>query len=247
MGTLELLASLNTGVAGSILAVECVLLAEPLSNFLVRQAARMLPESEREHYESEWLQIVRDIRSPIGKLTHAISLCIRARSIALALGAPTDDIYSQATVRAFDILSAASFIFLLLPLWIGIAISIKLGSSGPVLLKRLRLGKGGSPFFEYNFRTFVMDGHNYSRTTSVGRLLRRTNIDLTPQLLNVLMGHMSLVGPRLRHYPPIDDLPSINVRPGIAPPVEADQGKFGLRTWLKTIWSVIKGSPFWRR
>jgi hypothetical protein len=56
MGTLEVVTSIVTGVVGSILAVECILLAEPLSDFLVRRAARILPETQRQHYESEWLQ-----------------------------------------------------------------------------------------------------------------------------------------------------------------------------------------------
>lgn len=164
------------------------------------------------------------------------------RSIASALDAPADDIYSQATVRAFDMLSASVFIFLFLPVWVAIAISIKLESRGHVLSRRIRVGRGGRPFFEYSFRTkYVGDDPRSMRTTRVGRFLRRTNVDVTPLFINVLVGDMSLVGSRPQPYELAADLPSIDARPGIVPPVEDDQGKLGLRTWLKSVWSAIKG------
>jgi exopolysaccharide biosynthesis polyprenyl glycosylphosphotransferase len=132
--------------------------------------------------------------------------------------------------RATDILIAALAITLLSPLWLVIALAIKLTSRGTVFYKQERVGMDGRVFLFYKFRTMragaddalhreyqrryisgqpeanmgdterpVYKLHTDSRVTSVGRLLRRLSIDELPQLLNVLRGDMSVVGPR----PPI--------------------------------------------
>lgn len=107
--------------------------------------------------------------------------------------------------RAFDFLfSLAALLILLLPMLL-IALLIKLDSRGPVFFTQDRLGKGGKPFSVYKFRTMVVDAEKAGpqwatkdddRCTKVGRFLRKTRLDELPQFLNILFGHMSLVGPR---------------------------------------------------
>ena len=118
--------------------------------------------------------------------------------------------------RTFDLVVASMMMIVLSPLLIAIAIAIKLGSRGPVLYRSLRPGIGGVPFACLKFRTMVdgADRHQYDleerneasgalfkmrqdpRLTRVGRGLRRFSLDELPQLVNVLRGQMSLVGPR---------------------------------------------------
>ncbi len=108
--------------------------------------------------------------------------------------------------RALDLTVAFAGIILLAPLWLLIAICIKLDSRGPVLFRLRVAGKDGRPFDELKFRTMVEDAIQMGlggetaagdpRITRIGRLLRRTSLDETLQLWNVLRGEMSLVGPR---------------------------------------------------
>jgi Undecaprenyl-phosphate glucose phosphotransferase len=114
---------------------------------------------------------------------------------------PTD----RAIKRAFDLVAAAAGLTLFLPLLAMVAIAIKLDSRGPVLFWQTRHGFNNEPIRVAKFRTMSVleDGDAFrqavkgdQRITSVGRLLRRSNIDELPQLLNVLRGNMSLIGPR---------------------------------------------------
>jgi len=93
-----------------------------------------------------------------------------------------------------------------LPLWLVLAVIIKLDSRGPVFYVQTRVGKGGREFGIVKFRSMVKDaesgsgavwaGRNDPRVTRAGAWLRRTRLDEVPQILNILTGHMSLVGPR---------------------------------------------------
>lgn len=108
--------------------------------------------------------------------------------------------------RAFDIVGSAVLLTILWPLLVAVSILIKLDSRGPVLFKQMRLGFNNEPIPVLKFRSMscmeeARDGfhqavRNDPRVTRVGRVLRRTNIDELPQLVNVLRGEMSLVGPR---------------------------------------------------
>lgn len=107
--------------------------------------------------------------------------------------------------RAFDIVASAAGLVLLLPVFAVIAVAIKLGGDGPVFYGQERVGRGGGPFRMWKFRTMVADAERKGgaltvgadpRITPVGRVLRRYKLDELPQLVNVLHGDMSLVGPR---------------------------------------------------
>jgi exopolysaccharide biosynthesis polyprenyl glycosylphosphotransferase len=118
------------------------------------------------------------------------------------------------TKRTFDLVIASIMLLLSLPAWALIAVAIRLTSRGPAMFRQARVTKGGRVFMMHKFRTmrvdadrmiaehsidttkpfFKMDGH--LGFTSVGRLLRTLSLDELPQLLNVLKGDMSLVGPR---------------------------------------------------
>jgi Undecaprenyl-phosphate glucose phosphotransferase len=107
--------------------------------------------------------------------------------------------------RACDLVLASSSIVLLAPLMILAALAIKLDSAGPVIFRQRRSGFNGHIFFILKFRTMSVleDGAEILQTqridprvTRVGRLLRQSSIDELPQLINVVLGHMSLVGPR---------------------------------------------------
>jgi lipopolysaccharide/colanic/teichoic acid biosynthesis glycosyltransferase len=122
--------------------------------------------------------------------------------------------------RFIDILGSVFGIILLLPLFIIVSLAIKIESEGPVLFIQKRCGKDGRIFKMYKFRSMVCNAEekledlmhmnemsgpvfkikNDPRITKVGNFIRRTSIDELPQLVNVLKGDMSLVGPR----PPID-------------------------------------------
>lgn len=131
--------------------------------------------------------------------------------------------------RIFD-LAVAFFGFLVLsPLLTVVAVLIKLDSEGPVFFRQERIGRGFKPFCIYKFRTMVKDAQERggritsgedARITWIGRILRKAKIDELPQLLNVLKGEMSFVGPRpeVKKYVELfrhDYEEILKIRPGI--------------------------------
>ena len=111
---------------------------------------------------------------------------------------------SRRAKRAFDIVAASLFLGLASPVLGVAALAVRLSSPGPVLIHQKRVGKRGEIFELIKFRTMTVNDEGDTkwsvehdpRTTSIGRVLRRTSVDELPQLINVLSGHMSLVGPR---------------------------------------------------
>jgi exopolysaccharide biosynthesis polyprenyl glycosylphosphotransferase len=152
---------------------------------------------------------------------------------------------TMALKRGIDIIVSAGMLLLLAPFLLLIAIAIKLDSRGPVLFKQVRVGKGSRRFVMLKFRTMVQDADerlgevvdtkalaepsfkvpNDPRHTWIGRRLRRFSLDETPQLVNVLRGEMSLVGPR----PEEEDVVALyderqrlrlGVKPGLTGPMQ---------------------------
>ena len=122
--------------------------------------------------------------------------------------------FNLAIKRIIDFLGSLIGIILLIPLFINISILIKFTSKGPVFFKQERIGKNGKIFRIIKFRTMIVNAENIGdgltvksendeRITKIGKFLRATSLDELPQLFNVLVGHMSLVGPRppVTYYP----------------------------------------------
>lgn len=131
--------------------------------------------------------------------------------------------------RFLDILSSFLVLVVLLPVWLVIALAIALESRGGVFYKQVRVGKDNKDFNLYKFRTMRVGsdqkglltvGERDNRITRVGYFLRKFKIDEFPQLLNVLKGDMSIVGPRpeVRKYVDLytpEQMKVLSVRPGL--------------------------------
>jgi lipopolysaccharide/colanic/teichoic acid biosynthesis glycosyltransferase len=133
------------------------------------------------------------------------------------------------TKRLFDLVSSFFGLLILTPVFALIAVWIKLDSAGPVFFRQERVGRFGVPFKIHKFRTMRVDAEKSgrltvgadSRITRSGHFLRKTKIDELPQLIDVFIGRMSLVGPRPEVQEFIDCYPAevrekvLSVRPGI--------------------------------
>lgn len=134
--------------------------------------------------------------------------------------------------RLFDLVASGLGLLFLAPILIIVAIWIKIDSEGPVFFRQLRVGRNNKDFRIYKFRSMrvgsdkgsqvTVGGHD-PRITKSGYLIRKTKIDELPQLINVFIGDMSLVGPRpeVRHYVNYwtpEQMHVLDVRPGITDP-----------------------------
>jgi lipopolysaccharide/colanic/teichoic acid biosynthesis glycosyltransferase len=131
--------------------------------------------------------------------------------------------------RLVDIILAFAGLLMLLPLFVFIALLIKLDSKGPVFYRGIRIGRYGRPFRIYKFRTMVVNAEKIGgpstadddpRITQIGKFIRKYKLDELPQLINVLKGEMSFVGPRpeVQHYVNMfteEEKAILSVRPGI--------------------------------
>jgi len=108
--------------------------------------------------------------------------------------------------RIFDVVVSviALIVFTVIPVMIVVPIVIKATSKGPAIYKQLRVGKDGKPFMMYKFRTMIVEQYNAEgneimseeRITKIGKILRKLSLDELPQLINILNGSMSIIGPR---------------------------------------------------
>lgn len=190
--------------------------------------------------------------------------------------------WQLAVKRLLDFAASLVLLVLISPLWLLIVLWIRLDSPGPAIFKQTRIGLGGKPYTIYKFRTmvqnaealmkeklknvkdienFVFQEKDDPRITPSGRFLRKTSLDELPQLLNILIGNMSLVGPRpevpeiTRLYTPeqrkrLDVLPGvtglaqINGRSELTLGETMDYDLEYVRTWsfwldIKILWKTI--------
>ena len=133
--------------------------------------------------------------------------------------------------RFLDIVFSSLLLVLLLPLFMFLSLLIKIDIKGPVFFKLERIGKNKQTFKIFKFRSMRVDSEKYgvyelkgdNRVTKVGRILRKTSLDELPQLLNIIKGDMSLIGPRppLTYHPwPLSNYSDVQlkrflVRPGV--------------------------------
>jgi lipopolysaccharide/colanic/teichoic acid biosynthesis glycosyltransferase len=204
-----------------LVGIACAILAELLgdwltwlSRWLTKIAARGVPRKHRSQWEADWLADL-EFRPRFTRLYYALGLFRAARSIrgeywtSIRVRRPLSPFRlspgSITAKRAFDIVLALVVLILFAPLMAVVAIGVKLSSPGPVLFRQRRYGPNGEEIYIYKFRsmrvyedgaTVVQATRNDFRVTRFGRFLRRTSMDDLPQIMNVLQGKMSLVGPR---------------------------------------------------
>ena len=152
------------------------------------------------------------------------------------------------TKRLFDVFASSLGLILCSPLLLIIAAWIKLDSPGPVFYRGKRAGRSGKPFYIFKFRSMVTDADKIGgpttseedpRVTRSGRFIRRFKLDELSQLINVLLGQMSLVGPRPEVVEKMEELPTayqkiLELRPGIT-----DWGSI----WNSDEGGVLEGTP----
>lgn len=216
-----------------------------LARRLIRTAAGRLPPEDRTSYEQDWLAEVaaREDR-PLWALAAALDIRLRIRGIRESvLGV---SLRGRRSARAMDVIVSTLMLVLLAPLLVFVAIAIRIDSEGPVFARFERIGRENSRFTLLRFRTIsscaALNNHRLDRPhpaatgstgsgsfpddprmTRIGRFLRRYSLDELPQIINVLRGEMSLVGPPpygvgtyLTGDPRIDVRNS--VRPGLVDP-----------------------------
>ena len=134
--------------------------------------------------------------------------------------------------RLFDLVVATAALVILSPLLLVLAVAVRIASPGPAFYRGPRIGRDGRPFAIYKFRSMVLGGHTQGagittrddpRVTPLGRLLRSSKLDELPQLLNIVIGDMSIVGPRPEDpryvaFYTAEQREVLRVRPGMTSP-----------------------------
>ena len=170
---------------------------------LIGVAVRRLPKRQRDRFREEWRAHIHDTPGAVMRLWHAVGFIVassrmypRWRSaVAQQRAYRRGELLTRATTRFLDLSLVVAALVFLAPLLVAITFVLK--TDGPPIFRQLRIGRGGRLFYVYKFRTMsVADCDGDVRITPLGRFLRATHLDLLPQLINVLRGEMSFVGPR---------------------------------------------------
>ena len=179
--------------------------------------------------------------------------------------------YESTVKRAFDLVLAVLGLVAATPIWIAIVVAIKVDSPGPAIFVQDRVGLKGRPFRFYKFRSMYVDAQQRlsdlrssnevsgpvfkmrrdPRVTRVGAFLRRTSLDELPQLLNVLKGQMSLVGPRpalpdeVEQYRP-NDAVRLGVKPGLTCLWQiSGRSTVGFERWMEYDREYVRSVSLW--
>jgi sugar transferase (PEP-CTERM system associated) len=188
---------------------------EDLCQLAKRQMAKYVVSAADDAPGANWAEGLLQCRLAGLQVFEAVSFCERVlRRIPVAYLSALDLAFSEeirvspvrrVVKRCFDLAMAAVFIVAAAPLMLMVAIAIKLDSPGPVLYQQERVGRNGRRYVLWKFRSMAADAEKDGpawakiedeRVTRIGRLLRKMRIDEIPQVINVLMGEMSFVGPR---------------------------------------------------
>ena len=205
------------------------------------------------------------------KASHPRASLVGGYAPALPRIAPAEGMYLRWGKRALDVIGGTLALTLTSPILLLAALLIKLESRGPVLYRSTRIGRGGRPFTFLKLRSMVdgADRHRHHlthlnecdgpvfkisrdpRITRTGRFLRTTSIDEIPQFVNVILGEMSLVGPR----PPIPEevaqyepwqMRRLDVRPGITCLWQiSGRSRIGFQEWMRLDLDYIRHQSFW--
>jgi Undecaprenyl-phosphate glucose phosphotransferase len=221
----------------------------------VRDSIRVLPVTARLLPDTR----VRSLTHYSSASQHALAIEVQRAPLSAA---------ERLAKRAMDIVVAAVALFFLLPVMVLTAVAVKLDGPGPVIFRQRRKGFNGQEFVMLKFRTMSVqeDGavvsqamRNDPRVTAIGRLLRSASIDELPQLVNVLSGEMSLIGPRphalahddhfqkivsdyaFRHHvkPGLTGWAQCNGSRGATPSVEEIARRVALDLWYINNWSLV--------
>ncbi|MCZ6598377.1 MAG: sugar transferase [Planctomycetota bacterium] len=184
---------------------------EIIGRHKVHEAFVALPESSEEHL----MEVIARLDElgvtyrVVPRFYHLLSQRVRIENFhSIPLISRPDrrmSFVAAAAKRALDLVVASAVLLITAPVFVCAAILIKRETDGPAIFKQMRVGQDGRPFRMFKFRTMFYDGSEDAtkpdtfddpRITRVGRLLRRYSLDELPQFLNVLMGSMSIVGPR---------------------------------------------------
>lgn len=184
------------GMLKAIRTAEVVVALEPAQSGSIRQ---VIADCERNGAKVSVIPFYNDL------IPHSVTIDHIGTSRLINLRAnPLDNVGLALIKRCFDIMASLVLLVVLSPLLAGAAIGVRLSGPGPILYRQIRVGKHKTPFTMYKFRSMQVNDDGDSawttnddrRKTRFGAWMRRYSIDELPQLLNVLKGEMSLVGPR---------------------------------------------------
>jgi lipopolysaccharide/colanic/teichoic acid biosynthesis glycosyltransferase len=239
------LLGLALAVVRSLVAQEIRAWLPHLARRLVRGAARKLPGDFQARYEKEWLAEVAAWEDrAISALVRAAHIRWKTKAIRESLGEV--GVRGERAKRLLDLSVAMGTLIVLAPIFVAIAIAIKLDSRGPVFVRQPRVGRRGRGFALIKFRSMHVDAparweelmgawengerlepgsYKDPRLTRVGLFICRTSLDQVPLLVNIIKGDMSLVGPPATHPVERQEDPSqkdnptrTDLRPGLTGP-----------------------------
>lgn len=200
------LLTILAGVLTNMITTDVEERAHGWAQRLVNRAVRCLPAELRQRYNEEWSADLVEQPSPLSQLLFSTGLIVAARRINFSerrrTALPTLTFRNRVWKRLLDLAIAAPILILMLPTFVIVGAAIKLDSAGPIFFRQTRVGYRNRLFPVYKFRSMLMEsdavsaGRDDARITRIGRFIRATSIDEVPQLLNVLRGDMSIVGPR---------------------------------------------------